>query len=132
MRKIWLIAGLIVGAWLLAACSRERPDIAVETAQHDFGMIQQGAVATTEIAIHNNGQGDLKIESLTTSCGCTVAQVEPRTISPGGEGRLSISYDSGYHPDRGAIKRYIFIVSNDPDEQEFRVIIQADVQEPTS
>ena len=131
MRKIGLIGGLLGVALLLAACSRGQPDIAVETTRHDFGAVQQGEVATTEIVVRNMGQGDLRIETVATSCGCTSAQVEPKTIQPGGEGRLVIHYDSGVHPDSGPIQRHIYISSNDPKEQEVEVIINADVQVPT-
>lgn len=132
MRKSWLIGSLLVGTLLLAACGGGSPDIDIETALHDFGTIQQGEVSTTEIAVHNTGQGNLKIETVSTSCGCTSARVEPTTIPPGGEGRLVIRYDSGLHPDSGPIQRYIYVVSNDPDKPEVEVIIQADVQVPTS
>ncbi len=131
MRKIGLIGGLLGVVLLLAACSRGQPDIAVETLRHDFGAVQQGEVATTEIPVRNTGDGVLTIETVSTSCGCTSAQVEPKTIQPGDEGRLVIHYDSGAHPDRGPIQRHIYITSNDPDEQEVEVIINADVREPT-
>ena len=132
MRKSWLMSSVLVGTLLLVACSGGTPDIGLETTRHDFGAIGQGEVATTEISVRNVGQGDLKIETVSTSCGCTSAQVEPTTIAPGAEGRLIIRYDSGVHPDRGPIQRFIYIASNDPDEQEVEVIILADVQQPTS
>ncbi len=131
MRKTLLIGGLFT-LLLLAACARGQPDIAVDTTRHDFGSIPQGQVATAEITVRNTGQGALKIEAVSTSCGCTSARVEPTTIPPGGEGRLLIRYDSGLHPDSGPVRRHIYIASNDPDEPEVEVIITADVQEPTS
>jgi hypothetical protein len=131
MRKIGLIGGLLGVILLLAACSRDQPDITLETMRYDFGAVQQGEVATTEIVVRNTGQGDLRIETVSTSCGCTSAQVEPKTIAPGEEGRLVIHYDSGAHPDSGPIQRHIYVASNDPDEQEVEVIVNADVQVPT-
>jgi hypothetical protein len=131
MRIIGFVGGLLSVMLLLAACSRGQPDIAVEPLRHDFGAIQQGKVATIEIPVRNTGQGDLKIKTVSTSCGCTSAQVEPKTIRPGKGGRLIIRYDSGVHPDSGPIQRHIYIASNDPDEQEVEVIVNADVQAPT-
>jgi len=131
MRKT-LLVGSLLALLLLAACARGQPDIAVDVTRHDFGSIPQGQVATAEITVRNTGQGALKIEAVSTSCGCTSARVEPTTIPPGGEGRLLIRYDSGLHPDSGPVRRHIYIASNDPDEPEVEVIITADVQEPTS
>ncbi len=131
--KKWRVVGwLAILLLVLVACTGRSPDIAVEMTRYDFGTIQQGEIATTEIPVKNTGQGDLEIEAVSTSCGCTSARVEPTTIPPGGEGKLIIRYDSGVHPDSGAIKRYIYVVSNDPDEPEVQVIITAEVQAPAS
>ncbi len=131
MRNAWLIGVAVVfGVSVLAACGRGQPDIVVAATRHDFGRVKQGKVVTTEIPMRNAGKGDLKIEAVSTSCGCTTAQVLPKIIRPGGEGKLLIRYDSGAHPDKGPVQRHIYIASNDPDEVEVEVIITADVQPP--
>ncbi len=131
MRNIWLIGGVMMMALsVLAACGRGQPDIAVAATRHDFGLVKQGEVAKAEIAMRNAGNSDLKIEAVSTSCGCTTAEVQPEVIPPGGEGRLIIHYDSGAHPDSGPVQRHIYIASNDPDEAEVEVIITADVRPP--
>lgn len=125
----WLVLGILV--LLFGACSGGKPDIAVATTRHDFGPVKQGAVVTTEIAVRNSGEKELKIESVATSCGCTSAQVKPKTIPSGGEGKLYVRYDSGSHPDKGPIERHVYIASNDPQKAEVDIIITADVQPPT-
>ncbi len=130
MRNIWFIGIVVLGALTLAGCGGGQPDITVAAARHDFGQVKQGDVVTTEIAMRNKGTGDLKIEAVSTSCGCTTAQVQPEVIPSGGEGRLIIHYNSGAHPDKGPVQRHIYIASNDPDKAEVEVIITADVQPP--
>lgn len=131
MRNVWLIGGVtMVGVLLLTACARGQPDITVAATRHDFGQVKQGKVVATEIPMRNAGNSDLKIEAVSTSCGCTTAEVQPEVIPPGGEGRLIIHYDSGAHPDSGPVQRHIYIASNDPDEAEVEVIITADVRPP--
>jgi hypothetical protein len=131
MRKLWLIGGVMtLGVFVLAACGRGQPDIAVAIALHDFGQVTQGQVVSTEIAMRNAGSGDLTIEAVSTSCGCTTAQIQPGVIPAGGEGKLIIRYDSGAHPDSGRVRRHIYIASNDPAKKEVEVIITADVQVP--
>jgi len=115
---------------LLGGCAGGKPDIAVATKRHDFGQVKQGDVVSTEIAVRNTGNKELKIESVATSCGCTSAQVKPKIIPSGGEGKLVIRYDSGSHPDKGPIERHIYIASNDPEKAEVDIIITAEVQPP--
>jgi len=130
MRKVLLLSALAVSVLLLAACIGGQPHVEVDVTRHDFGAIPQGEVATVQIPVRNTGKADLKIESVSTSCGCTTADVQPTVIPPGGEGTLTIRYDSGSHPDTGKIRRDVFVATNDPDEQEVVVIITADVQPP--
>lgn len=128
--------GLIIFAFILlaalaAGCGQGKPDIELPTTSYDWGQVTQGEVATVELPVRNTGQGDLHIESVTTSCGCTSASVEPEVIPPGGKGALKVHYDSGVHPDKGPIMRLIYIASDDPDEPETQVEVVAEVLPPT-
>jgi hypothetical protein len=116
---------------LLGGCAGGKPEIAVARDRHDFGQVKQGDVVTTELTVRNTGKKELKIESVATSCGCTSAQVKPKIIPSGGEGKLFIRYDSGSHPDKGPIERHVYIASNDPEKAEVDITITADVQSPT-
>jgi hypothetical protein len=121
-------------AVLLAACGGGTPDIELAESQTDLGVITNGEIPTIEIAVRNLGEGDLVIEGVSTSCGCTSASVTPEVIPPGGTGTLAIRYDSGAHgPDEvGPVMRQIFIASNDPDkpEVEFRLLAEVIAAQP--
>jgi len=131
LRGLVIIALVLLGV-LAAGCGRGKPDIELPTASYDWGQVAQGDVVTVELPVRNAGSGDLHIESVTTSCGCTSASAEPEVIPPGGEGTLTVRYDSGVHPDEGPIMRLIYIASDDPDEPEAQVEVRADVLPPTS
>ncbi|MGE5306640.1 MAG: DUF1573 domain-containing protein [Alphaproteobacteria bacterium] len=130
----WRFSGellaLGIGVFLLGGCAGGKPNIAVAAMRHDFGQIKQGDVVAAEIAVRNSGQKELKIESVATSCGCTSAQVKPKIIPSGGEGKLLVRYNSGLHPDKGPIERHVYIASNDPEKVEVDITITADVQPP--
>lgn len=83
-----------------------------------------------QLPVHNVGTKDLHIQAVSTSCGCTSAQVEPTTIPPDGKGTLTINYDSGVHPDKGPISRIVYIASDDPEIPEAQVEIQGVVNVP--
>jgi len=111
-------------AVLLAACGGGAPDIELSQSETDLGEITIGEIRTVDIPVQNLGSGDLIIEAVSTSCGCTTASIEPEVIPPGGTGTLTVRYDSGLHgPDEvGPVMRQVFIASNDPSkpEVEFR------------
>ncbi|MFQ5774933.1 MAG: DUF1573 domain-containing protein [Kiloniellaceae bacterium] len=117
MRKALLI---LTGA-LLAACAPNAPDIDVAAAV-DMGTVVKGELAVAELPVRNLGDGPLTVEAVSTSCGCTKATLAPMTIPPGGEARLHVQYDSAAHEqDLGPIERYVFISSDDPDEDEVQI-----------
>lgn len=82
-----------------------------------------GEIISREVAVHNEGQADLVIDSVTTSCSCTQATLTPMTIAPGETGILTISFDSGAHGPEltGELIRQVFVTSNDPAQPEAKV-----------
>lgn len=130
-----ILGGLsLVIVLLLAACSSGSPDLILEKQEVDLGQIVNGEVRDLQVSIENQGGADLIIEAVSTSCGCTSAEVVPSTILPGESGLLKISYDSGAHgPEaNGPVMRQIFIASNDPDQPEIEFRLLADVLPPGS
>ncbi len=113
----------------LAACGEGAPDIDLSQSQTDLGVVTNGEIRAVEISVQNLGSGDLIIEAVTTSCGCTSADITPQVIPPGGTGTLAIRYDSGAHgPDEvGPVMRQVFIASNDPDEPEIEFRFTAEI-----
>lgn len=112
---------LVLAAGLLVACSRGAPDIDVVSA-YDAGSVMKGSPAVADLAVRNLGDRPLTVEGVSTSCGCTTATVAPMVIPPGGEAGLHVVYDSGAHEeDIGLIERFIFISSDDPDEDDVRI-----------
>ncbi|MFQ6015555.1 MAG: DUF1573 domain-containing protein [Anaerolineae bacterium] len=127
---LWILLAALTIVVLMAGCSNAQPDIDLPSTFHDFGEVDQGDVVTVELAVLNKGQADLHIESVSTSCGCTTASVQPQVIPAGSQGTLTVSYDSGLHPDSGSVRRFIYIASNDPDEAEVEVEVVAKVLAP--
>lgn len=127
MRRFFLLV-MTVGL-LLVACKGSLPDIELIQTEVDFGQVPNGEIRSVNVEVRNLGTGALTIESVTTSCGCTTAKVEPTTIAPDGRGMLTVTFDSGAHGPSfvGSVVRQVFIVSNDPDESELVFSLAADV-----
>lgn len=107
--------------WLLAACAPSAPDIDV-AATIDMGSVVKGERAVADIPVQNLGGAPLTIVAVSTSCGCTKATLTPMTIPAGDEAVLRIEYDSAAHEeDLGPIERFVFISSDDPDEDDVQI-----------
>ena len=129
------LLGLIVLALLavaLAACGGP-PQIAVPEASLALGDVVNGEIVTREVTVQNVGESDLIIEAVTTSCGCTEAAVAPLRIPSDGSGTLTIRFDSGAHgPDlTGQLIRQVFVATNDPEQPEIVVEIEANILSPS-
>jgi hypothetical protein len=123
---------LSLAAILLAACAGGAPVITLLETEVHLGEVVNGEIVDLSLSVRNSGDRPLIIEAVSTSCGCTSAEIQPQTIAPGAEGLLIIEYDSGAHgpEETGPIMRQIFIASNDPDQPEAEVRITADVLAP--
>jgi hypothetical protein len=118
LKATFLFLGLI--ALLLVACTSGFAELVLEQTNLDLGEVINGEIRTMAIDLVNTGSRDLVIQSVTTSCGCTSAEVSPLTIPPGESGLLFVEFDSGAHgpESNGPVIRQVFITSNDRDDPE--------------
>ena len=128
MRKSYLGILILIGL-LLVACTSDQPSISLETKQFDLGDVMNGEIVSRDVAVENDGASPLVVETVSTSCGCTQASLEPMTIPPGEVGVLHINFDSGAHGLNltGNVTRQIFINSNDPQQPEALVEFTANI-----
>lgn len=134
MRKLLLLLPILLSGILLAACGSNQPSIVIETMTFDFGHVENGQIVSRELTVRNEGNADLVIDSVSTSCSCTAASVTPMTIAPGGTGTLHIEFDSGAHgPDlTGELIRQVFVTTNDPTQPEAKVEVSVFVDPRSS
>ncbi|HEY9849121.1 MAG TPA: DUF1573 domain-containing protein [Leptolyngbyaceae cyanobacterium] len=123
---------LPLGIWL-SVNALSTPDIDV-VSNYNLGTVVKGKVAVANLPLRNTGNAPLKVEAISTSCGCTSAKLSSMTISPGGQANLHIEYDSNAHEsDRGTLERYVFISSNDPKDKDLQIKLSVLVEgKPTS
>ena len=108
------------------ATSPSGPRIAVEPVSFDFGAALPNKTLSKEFLIRNFGGGDLVIESVSTTCGCTVGQLDTRTLKPGMAVPLRVSLETRAYS--GALQRAVLIRSNDPTKALLEVRVLAQVQ----
>ncbi len=88
------------------------PAILVEPPSYDFGTIPQELV-THSFTVRNNGDKDLVIGKITTSCGCTTAKIDKKIIPPGQKATLEVIFDPIVHDTKGKTTRTVHLETND-------------------
>lgn len=61
---------------------------------HDFGRLSAGENISYSFHFRNTGSADLIISGCSATCGCTVASFPKERIAPGGEGYITVSFNS--------------------------------------
>lgn len=74
--------------------NEKMPVISFEKDQHDFGRLSKGEMVSYSFKFRNTGNAPLIISECKASCGCTVADFPKNEIAPGGEGFVTVSFNS--------------------------------------
>jgi hypothetical protein len=111
-----------------AAPSERAPRIAVEPTVFDFGRAQQEKTLEKEFTVRNLGNEDLVIESVSTTCGCTVAEGYSKVIKPGASTPLRVKLQT--RTNFGRLSRSVLIKSNDPSGRPLELKVEATVERP--
>jgi hypothetical protein len=129
MRRVIFFV-ILTTSLFLASCSSGQPGISIEAASLDLGNVVNGDIVGRDLTLINEGNADLVINSIVTSCTCTQATINPMTIAANQAGILHIEFDSGFHgPDlTGPLIRQIFINSNDPQQPELTIELSVSVE----
>jgi hypothetical protein len=124
--------GVTIG-WEQTADDPQRgaPRIQVIPDQYDFGKVPPEKLSHTFL-VKNIGESDLEIYHVSTSCGCTTASMDLKTIQPGKTAEMVVDSDPNFHGPMEAeapvpLTRSIYIRSNDPETPEKSVFITATI-----
>jgi len=88
------------------------PDLRPVPYAADFGAVDQGISVTKTVKLRNFGDKTLQISSVRASCGCIPVQLAAKTIEPGGETDLRMTFNSANQ--QGLQHHKVYIQSNDP------------------
>jgi hypothetical protein len=106
----------------------DAPRIAVEPSSFDFGRVLAEKAVSRAFAIRNFGKQDLIVDSVTTSCGCTVTDPPPpvkMVLKPGANQPLRVTLTTPANA--GPISKSVLVHSNDPDHASFEIKLLATV-----
>jgi hypothetical protein len=69
-------------------------EITFAEAEHDFGAIMQESEATYAFVFKNTGKGDLLINNVQTSCGCTIPEWTREPVEKKKSGVVKVHYNT--------------------------------------
>ncbi|MFQ5796640.1 MAG: DUF1573 domain-containing protein [Candidatus Bipolaricaulia bacterium] len=121
-----LVVGLLGWYGYFSLDQNPSPQIQVTPSTYDFGLIPYSPVQKV-FTVKNVGKRSLEIWSVSTSCGCTRAEVETERLEPEEETALRVRFDPNLMSERptGEILRVVYIKSNDPKQPEVEVALTA-------
>ena len=104
-----------------------KPSIKLSKYNHNFGNVKEGAILDFSISVSNNGDSDLEIKNIKSSCGCTAALMSEKNLKPNETGELKIEFDTKNLS--GQIARTITLYSNDPKHPTRVLTLIANIEE---
>ena len=90
--------------------NKKEPKIEFSVLEHDFGKIIQGEQVSYTYKFKNTGNAPLIISAVEKTCGCTDTKFPKEPVKPGGEGSISITYDSKGH--KGFQNKRVIVKAN--------------------
>ncbi len=104
------------------------PKIEITPAYKDLGDVTKEGFNYTFI-VKNVGDKPLVIDRVSTSCGCTQANIDKELIEPGEETELHVTFNPKLMEEevKGGVSRIIFIDSNDPKNPSSEIKLTANV-----
>lgn len=91
----------------------------------DFGTLYSTMKVKRLITIRNEGTDTLRVDEVSTSCGCTAALLSRPLIAPRDSGTVEISFDPRKFT--GAVEKGVSMKTNDPSNPKAHIVFTANV-----
>lgn len=115
--------------------TQDRPKAFTEKKTADMGTVKVSGEATADFVIKNTGKKPLQLFDISTSCGCTLAQILYQDkksplfgmhtkgdfdteIAPRTEAQVKVIYQPYVMPVYGKVEREVYISTNDPENSK--------------
>ncbi|MCL4200929.1 MAG: DUF1573 domain-containing protein [Pirellulaceae bacterium] len=106
------------------------PRVFVQESEYDFGVMDPLQSASHAFVIRNQGDGPLRLRRGSTTCKCTLSEVDTRLIPPGGSGEVVLTWNTGRKHQR--YDHSATVLTNDPERPELQLhvrgVVRADLR----
>lgn len=107
----------------------QQPAIQVSPSFYDFGDVyQEDGIVSKTFVVTNTSDKKIKINKLSTSCGCTTADMALSEFGPGESREMKVEYDPTVHPDQfGFIERVVYLQISDSIQPEVEINLHGNI-----
>jgi hypothetical protein len=113
MKSYW--TGAVLASVLVLAAGAQAepaPKLLFSQPSWDFGEVWHTETPTLTLTIKNEGDAELILAKVRTTCGCTAAQPAASRVPPGGSTTVKVQYDT--HGKQDAVESKVIVETNDP------------------
>jgi hypothetical protein len=110
---------------LCLAQAPQQPRLTLEAPDFDFGKIAPDTVVTHRFQARNTGNATLTIYNLNPTCGCTSTVVGKKTLAPGENTELEVTFNAAGQS--GRTRKSVQVVTDDPVAQVQTLNFEAEV-----
>lgn len=124
---------------------KEKPKVSYENNFKDLGMMKVSEERSADFIVKNNGQKNLQLFDISSSCGCTVGKVvidgkeseefgmHSRSdyvgeVLPGKQAVVRVVYRPYVMPVYGLVEREVYVTTNDPENEKLVFKVKAFVK----
>jgi hypothetical protein len=116
----------IMCAQKISQPSIDNATVAQDPFTWDFGRVKAGIALEHDFVLKNDSKRVLRVQNISTSCGCTVSEVAKKTLAPGESTTIKVKFDSlGYY---GETQQFVYVTTDNLDKPILRYIIKAYVE----
>ena len=100
----------------------DRPTLAFADTVVDFGIVSEGHVVEHVFSFKNQGPGNAVLADVSTTCGCTVAKMWPKTLlAPGESASIEVTFNT--RDKSGPQDKVVAVVANtDPSVTRLHLV----------
>jgi hypothetical protein len=109
--------------------AKDGPIAEVPETNFNFDRIERGTSMNHKFKIRNVGDAPLHLEVVSTTCKCTVGDLEKNNIPPGEETDVELEWTAKTAP--GPFRHGATLESNDPRHSRIELVVEGDVVEST-
>ena len=106
---------------------QKAPEIVLQQSYHQFGTVKRGKKVTASIKVSNKGKSDLLIYKIDSEkSGVTFSNTFPFSVKPGGEGVISLSFDTSAYS--GEPVNVLNLITNCPSKPTVNYFINGIIE----
>jgi hypothetical protein len=120
-----MVAGFSFAQETQTAPAAQGPRIICDEPLFDFGTADSQSTIEHTFVIRNIGDTTLEISQVRPACGCTLANISEKMVAPGAESQITARLS--LQGRNGPQSKAITIMSNDPQNPEYRVTLAGTV-----